>query len=204
MRRSTFYVLIFSLLLLSVSACGALQQSDDIPVTVDAPAPGETAVIVDDDEGYPAPLAPDATAAPAAYPGEEDDEEFLAEPPDPERNLPAASGDTAVIGGVLIREVTESGFVPITPRSLSLGEVILSDDGQPAFIRQREDAPEAELFPTGVFVFNNIPPGDYGIIIDLGFAQFPLTDEAGEELIVSLEGGEALDLGQIFVSIPGD
>lgn len=171
-------------------ACG---RSEPITST---PVPPTTSV----ESGYPVIASPNP-----AYPGPQNTplpEGIQTEPPNPEIDLPSPEGEYGVIGGVLIREIVGEGFLPLTPREIVLGTVVQTDQGEPAFIRQNSASLRAELLPTGVFIFNNVPPGTYGLIVDLGFTQFPITGSEGDELLVTVEPGEMIDLGQIFVDLP--
>jgi hypothetical protein len=199
----TFLKLPLLAALFLLAACGPSNSAENTP-TVPAPAqvtgPAATAYPGPDAEEEAAAYPGPEVAAEAAYPVEG----LLSEPPDPERDLPEAQGEDSVIGGVLVRELTDQGFLPLTPRALLLAEVVLDDKGEPAFIRHSSDSPQAELLPTGVFVFSNVTPGTYGLVVDMGFAQLPVTDAEGEELTFTTEPGQALDLGQVFVQLPGD
>lgn len=155
------------------------------------------------DSGYPAP-APAATED-SGYPGPavNQREGVVPEPPNPERDLPPADAETATVGGVLIERVTDQGFVPLMPLELMLGTVVEMESGEPAFIRSSSDAPKAELFPTGIFVFRNIPPGTHALVIELGFTQYVVETDEGEPFLFDVEAGEVLDLGQVITEIPG-
>lgn len=149
--------------------------------------------------GYPGPI----TSMPeSGYPAPAIPEGVQAEPPDPERNISASSPSLGAVGGVLIREITDAGFMPVIPQALYLSEILNDSNGQPALIARSEESARADLFPTGVFAFNGIEPGTYGLVIDLGFTEFPLTGSDGSELLVTVKAGEAIDLGQIFVELP--
>ena len=129
-------------------------------------------------------------------------EGLLTEPPNPEIDLPEAEANTGVVGGVLIREILDEGFVPFQPRELILGKVIYDEENSPAFIRYNEISLRAELFPTGIFLFTDVPPGTYGLIVDAIAFQFPVVDDQGNELFLEVKPGEALNLGQLIVSTP--
>lgn len=140
-------------------------------------------------EGYPVPTSYFSDA--------------LSEPPDPERVLPEAEATTGVVGGVLIWDVTDAGFLPLEPKSFILAEVVKNSKDEPAMIRTSANSPKAELFPTGVFVFQGISPGNYGLVVDLGHTQFPVLSEIGEPLIITVEAGKGIDLGQLITKLPG-
>ena len=151
---------------------------------------------------YPPPLTTSEQTLPA-YPGSPAlPDDISAEPPNPKRNLPAPVAGAGTIGGVLVREVTEGGFTPVTPLNLYLGNVLEDSKGRQALLAWSENSPKATLLPTGIFIFNNVAPGTYGLVIDLGFSQFPLTSQDGSDLLITVEAGQALDLGQIFVTLP--
>lgn len=205
-----------TLLILLLAACGAASNPTPqaIPVTIEsapaststgssAPAtPSQTQQVVPS-SAYPGAAYPGAVAGEAtAYPGNSSGSVGLPEPPNPERTLPNPGSNTAAIGGVLIREVNDNSFLPVVPQALYLGEVLLNSAGEQALISQGTDSPQAQLFQTGVFVFNNVPPGTYALVIDVGFAQFPIKDENGAELLIDVEGGKAYDLGQVMVRLP--
>jgi hypothetical protein len=149
--------------------------------------------------GYPGPT----NAGISDYPGPATIEGLVATPPDPERSLPRPQAETGTVGGVLIREITDHGFVPLTPYELILGSVILDSQGRPALLGYDDTSQRAETFPTGIFVFSNVPPGNYGLIVNMGFTQFPVTGDDGGELVITVEEGSVLDLGQVIVQLPG-
>jgi hypothetical protein len=103
---------------------------------------------------------------------------------------------------VLAREITGEGYVPVQPRQVILGRIIENDVGEQALISVAENAQRAQLFATGIFLFNQVPPGSYAVVIDLGFTQFPLLDENGQQILLEIEGGTTIDLGQILVELP--
>lgn len=160
-------------------------------------------------DGYPGAMGESgypgvgiAGSADPGYPGASIPEDALPEPPNPERDIPAPGTDAGAVGGVLIREVSGAGFLPVTPLALYLGEVLTDSQGRQALIAQGDDSPQAQLLPTGVFIFNNVQPGTYGLVIDIGVSQFPITGEDGLPLLIEVEADKAIDLGQVFVELP--
>jgi hypothetical protein len=186
--------LILALVLLLLTACGPAVP--DSTATPTAPA-GSGGTLP---PGYPAP-----TEVQSGYPGPAPTIEGLVdEPPDPEVDLPSPEGETGVLGGVLIREITNMGFTPLVPKTLSLANILSNDLGTPTFISAGADSPQAQLLPTGVFIFNDVQPGTYGLMVDLGYAQFPVNDEEGNPRLIAVEPGQAVDLGQVIVTLPGE
>lgn len=208
-NRAILTGLLLLLSLLIVSACDSNSSGNEtaVPVTVqptsqtDNPSPSSTT-----ESGYPSASGyPGITTENSAYPGNitPTEEGMVSEPPNPNVEMPVPSEGTGSIGGILIRQVTEDGFLPLTPKALYLGEVLNNSEGEMALISfDEENSPQAQLLATGVFIFNNIPPGVYGLVIDVGFAQFPLTGEDGTQILVTIEANQAIELGQIFVTLP--
>lgn len=199
----TWFILLAALAVL-LSACGPSsdetaetpQAEANVPVVVDSESREEaTAVPADTTAGYPDPQTQAALPDPG-YPAPTI-EGLQPEPPNPEVNLPEAGSETAVVGGILIREITDQGFVPLIPRELILGEIVSVDTGDPAYVRTNADSLRAELFPTGIFIFRNVPPGEYGLVMDLGFSQFLI-----EGYTLTVEAGQVLDLGQVITTTP--
>ena len=211
-KKTSFFLPSFVLILILffVSACGGGEASPPLPtpipdttsneaatqteaVSTNAPAIAESSESTESTtaDGYPAPDAGYLGTLP---------EGLQPEPPNPDRQLPEAGDGTAVIGGVLIRElVEEGGYLPLTPQRLLLGEIVSTTDGQPAYLSvDDQNSPTAELFPTGIFIFRNVPPGTYGLVVDLGFTQFLVNQPDGSQFLFTAEPNQALDLGQVI------
>jgi hypothetical protein len=156
-----------------------------------------------EDGAYPSPLT--TATLPQGYPesdASQNNGNYLAEPPNPERQLPEASAESAVIGGVLLQEEPGLGYIPLIPLKFLLGKVLFTDSGEPAYIRTGGDSSSAELFDTGIFVFHAVEPGEYGLVVDLGFTQFPILNEDGTPRTINVTSGQVLDLGQVITQIP--
>jgi hypothetical protein len=199
-----FFIGSLSLLILSLAACNTNTSAPAVATYTPVPAnnsenPSQTEnaypstnqenQVVDDlPEGYPAPT-------PYFH-------DVSAEPPNPERDLPEASPETAVVGGVLIWEIVDTGFQPLVPNDLILAEVLTNSNNESALIRTSATSPKAQLYPTGIFVFQGIPPGQYGLVVDLGYTQFPIADDTGDVMLLTIEAGNVIDLGQIITEVP--
>lgn len=185
------------LLLALVAACGP--QEPATPAVEETPESDADATETPD-SGYPGVSESETDSG---YPGPAQPQGELSDtPPNPERELPAAEPDTGVIGGVLVWEVSENGFSPLTPVAFRLAEVVRDENNDPMMLRDSELSPQAQIFPTGVFVFQAVPPGTYGLVVDVGYAKFPITDDSGEPRLIDVEAGEALDLGQVITTLP--
>ena len=123
------------------------------------------------------------------------------EPPNPPVELPAATAGNGTIGGVLIRKYEDNTFVPVNPHKLILATQVKDDDGNPLLWRHDEDSPVAQQFETGVFIFPDIPPGTYGLIVNLAVEEMPVKGADGQDIVIELKEGQALDLGQIIIDL---
>ncbi len=215
--QSKFLItLSFAFFLFILVGCGNTPQPNQGP---------EISVQIDPDlatkapDPTPAPVeasglevaAPESAVASGAYPEPgaesvagypEPVEEGSAELPNPERNVEVLSQETGSVGGVLVRELDNGGYQSVVPLDLFLAEMILDSNGQAMFVGKTDNSPSANLFETGVFIFQNVVPDTYALIIDLGFSQFPINDENGEIRLIEVVPGEALDLGQVFIQLP--
>ncbi len=183
------------ILVIILMGCGPSNLPEDLAVTQTS-TPSESAYPSNDpqtsgENGYPS----SAQIMPTL-------EGLSAAPPNPEIDFPEAKANTGVVGGVLIREVLDEGFIPFQPRALILGKVVYDEENAPAFIRYNETSLRAELFPTGIFLFTDVPPGTYGLIVDAVAFQFPVYDDQGDELFLEVRSEEVLNLGQLIVSTP--
>lgn len=122
--------------------------------------------------------------------------------PKAEYDVPVPVGGVGSIGGSLVRKVGDNGLVPLVPDNLLLAKVLSTDTGVEAYIRVSEDAPKAELFTTGVFIFRDVAPGKYGLVIDVTYSQFPILDETGSPLLLEIIGDDVHDLGNIITELP--
>jgi hypothetical protein len=129
-------------------------------------------------------------------------EDLLNEPPNPQVDIPIPQENTGAIGGVLVQEVLGEGFLPFDPYELILAKIVLNSDGEPALISFDEASLRADTFPTGVFIFPNVPTGTYGLVVNTAVQQFAVQTREGDEVMFALEPGQALDLGQVFVQLP--
>ena len=185
-----------------LAACGPSAPAD--PTAVPLPITPTGAANSGNDNAYPSAGYPANPETPTSYPGALviGREEILGEPPNPARDLPAAAPGTGVIGGALIREISDEGFMPLNPHELILAIMANNNAGTPVFLRHDEVSQRAETFPTGIFVFRDVPPGRYGLIVGIGITQFPVRTPDGAEVLVDVTPGAVIDLGQVIVQFP--
>jgi hypothetical protein len=210
MQKFVGKISLLFLLILLVAACGPAddQEKENVPqpttaVNTVTPEPSSSEDgypgVANTDSGYP---GIDVAASDSGYPGDTSREELLDAPPDIEADIPAPPSGSGAVGGVLVQEVTGEGYLPFDPYELILAEMIVNNKGEPALISFNEQSPRAETFPTGIFIFSNVPPGTYGLVVNTAVNQFPLQDADGDDLLFDVVDGQALDMGQVFVRLP--
>lgn len=113
----------------------------------------------------------------------------------PEQTIPAPGSDTGVVVGAV--EVEELGD-PMRGVQVFLGEPIGSDSGEPLFGLDPSSAPGAEADEQGRFVIPDVPPADYVIVLWSPVNSILARDpETGDPLLISVEAGEVVDVGQL-------
>jgi len=121
----------------------------------------------------------------------------LAEPGD--FAVPTPADDAAVVWGQIVDEQT--GFAP-PECSIALGRLMEMDSGVPVVSLHRDDAPVATPSTEGWFAIADVPPGEYGMVLVTPDVSFLLDNGKGGSLMLDLEAGDAVSLGQILVSMP--
>lgn len=206
MKKNWLIGVMICLIIGLLTACGDTPPDNELTIMTatpggPTPVPLVTEASSESETGYPAPA--NANSSNSAYPAATL-EGVVTDLPEAELDLPEAGVDFGVVGGVLASEITGQGYLPITPQSLTLGTVLnFNETGQPAYLSSSDDGIKAELLPTGVFIFRNVPPGEYGLVMDLGFGIFPIQNDEGVFLF-TVEPGQALDLGTVLTVFPGD
>jgi len=120
---------------------------------------------------------------------------------------PVTTADTGGLTGQII--VTRpTGDVAVAGLVIGLAEVILGDDGLPkASGYEASAAPKATTDDYGRFVFNNLKPGRYTLILDAVVTQYQLDNaETGDTILIEVTPNTVLDLGELRyprLPIPG-
>lgn len=110
-------------------------------------------------------------------------------------NIPENSPENGIVKGILHtkNEIDKIGLV------LYLGDVITDTNGMDGGFLKIETAPVA-IFDesSGEFIFTNIEPGEYSLIIkEVVFGGKLLVDDSGNARIIEVVAGETIDLGVI-------
>lgn len=161
--------------------------------------------LTDTRDGYPISENPTFSAeilfddASSAYPGEETEKSPTTELPK-DLDIPAPSSETAVVYGTLL-SLSEENAPYIAP-SLFLGSILTSEGNNDVFLGSIsiDDDPMAQQASNGKFVFQDIPPGEYGLFIWTPVSAFIVKDEShAEPVLIEVEPGQTYDLGTIYV-----
>jgi hypothetical protein len=182
-------ILVAIILLLSLlSACASTPEPPEATVIVATQQQSE-----ETPESYPVPQQPPANNP--AYPvPEQEAVPTVVQPeitPDP---------SMATVEGVLLYNSK-----PIPGAILYLSEVVRSEDGEAGVVAFERSAPTKTFTTTeGEFVFYNIPPGEYGLVIDVIAASYLLSyPDGSEEILVTISSNESIDLGTLdFDDLP--
>ncbi len=182
-------LLILVMLLSFLTACGGSPE----PPMSEATMPDGYPSILD---AYPDPVAP----TPVSYPSQEDDDKPISTEP---FIIPSPSADqVGNVTGRLFR-VTEGRSEPIRNTKLFLGTILQSQEGVEGLVQlNRGIDPEVTTDDQGNFVFVDIQPGRYGLMIDTATSGALLLNQpdTGTNMIVEVIGGEVVDLGKLEYS----
>jgi hypothetical protein len=185
--KKVFIIVAIILLLPVLWACASTPAPPEVTVIVATQQSEETP------ESYPGPPQPPQNNP--AYPVPE--QEAV-----PTIVLPAVTQDPSM---ALVKGVLLYNSKPVPGAILYLSEVVRSEDGEAGVVAFERSAPTKTFTNTeGEFVFYNIPPGEYGLVIDLIAASYLLSyPDGSEEILVTISSKETIDLGVLdFDDLP--
>lgn len=113
--------------------------------------------------------------------------------------IPAPSSSAGMVTGFLLSGDPPQGR---DQSILFLGKVITSEDGSPVMASiNKQSAPKAISEEGGKFVFVDVPPGRYALVLDLITSTVILRHPTrGEDLLIDVTEGEITDLGELVYS----
>jgi hypothetical protein len=114
-------------------------------------------------------------------------------------------GEDWIAGRLLLLQDGES--IPVTQAIIYLAEILPDDQGELRLAAMdRVNSPRSVTDEKGSFLFEDVPPGNYGLVLDMIRQSYLLGDpESGEALIITLEEGEAVDMGDlVYDDLPVD
>jgi hypothetical protein len=191
--QKTYRIVLFSLLFagLVLAACqtGGPSGTPGSPLNLTVIAPTL-------ESGYPAP-----NQIQGAYPGPAQIE--------PTQPLPPAVDVTAdlTMGRVtgVLQLLAGGSATPVAGQTLYLARVLMGSDGQErAASFDPQTDPRAQTDERGGFQFVNVPPGRYGLVMDIVIESYLLNDPiSGESLLITVTAGEELSMGElVYTTLP--
>ncbi len=105
--------------------------------------------------------------------------------------------DRGALVGVLLVRGTSGEMRPVANTKLALGEILTDEDGNERIVGyDPAAAPSTITDENGAFVLEDVPPGRYGLVLDIVMSSFLLFDEgSGDPLFVEVTAGEITDVG---------
>ncbi|MGQ9491470.1 MAG: hypothetical protein ACUVR4_02025 [Anaerolineae bacterium] len=125
-----------------------------------------------------------------------------AEPPSTQGALPTPStSDMGTVGGVALRQTAEQ-ISPLNGGVLFLAEVQYYE-GKPVMgVLDQSTAPQATVDAQGVFVFTNVPSGNYVLVYVTPVGSIVLKNpQTGADMIIEVKGGTVINLGELKYDI---
>lgn len=109
------------------------------------------------------------------------------------------SADAGVVSGILLLDSGEEAE-PVSSTILSLAEVLTDSQGRErAASYDRINSPATTTDEQGRFVFTNIPPGTYGLVLDTVMNSYLLLQPGTQRaMTITVEAGEIVDLGELI------
>jgi hypothetical protein len=187
--------------LIAVAAAALLAACSQQPAQSPTAAAGQPAATTAAGEatavtgsGYPGPAASGAYPAPGG-----------AAAPTPEFNTTPvtvpqpASADVGVAAGTLLRVDPQGNRAPYQGGVVYLGLVQKDSSGKEVMVQlDRAVAPKTVTNGLGQFVFTDVPPGRYALMLDSTQGALLLNDPAsGGDFIIEVAGGQVKELGEL-------
>ncbi|MCB0211822.1 MAG: hypothetical protein KDJ52_20955 [Anaerolineae bacterium] len=199
MKNTALWLLIYKklvdfprvwLILMPIMLVTLLSCSTETPTPTEA-APATEEATLESVQFVPTPIPEESSPLPTPTP-------TLG--PMPTITIPSPEGDTGVVHGRLLH-LDDQPFADTTVR---LGTIVWSPgkEGEDGYVASdRTASPQAQTDDWGNFVFENIPPGSYGLAVDnpefTELTAFVLNDIGDKILVVEVEAGTVVDLEEV-------
>ncbi|HEU5014465.1 MAG TPA: hypothetical protein VFT66_18215 [Roseiflexaceae bacterium] len=114
-------------------------------------------------------------------------------------NPTPSSDKVGTVSGRVVSVTEKHGRKPITGFSVYLGNILKSEKGVEGLVElDKGSAPSAKLDAQGNFAFTDVPPGRYGLMLDTPQGAILLnTPATGKSMIVEVQGGKSVNLGEL-------
>ncbi|MEM2676118.1 MAG: hypothetical protein QXT10_06470 [Candidatus Bathyarchaeia archaeon] len=113
-----------------------------------------------------------------------------------------SSSDVAIISGRLLRDLG-SHSEPMVGTKILLASVLRAEDGTPIMVGASEEtSPAAITAENGAFIFTDVIPGTYGIVVVTPIGLFLIRDKMGKDFLFTVQPGAVLDLGEVHTTLP--
>lgn len=125
----------------------------------------------------------------------------------PAAAVPTPSSDqVGTVTGKLLNSNNQSAAKPMAKAPIYLGTILKSQTGTEGLVQLvKESAPKAVVDAQGNFVFTNVPPGRYGLMLDTPRGAILLNKPVtGESMVADVKGGQTFDFGELQYSIDID
>jgi len=164
----------------------AQEQATATPISTEPGYPPPVTETVED-SGYPPPVALPTESAGYPEPGSDQEPEFYATP----GAIPEPSSSSGVIIGVV-----QVNGEPVPNLSIYLAEVLTDGEGlERVASYDRINSPKAYTDESGQFVFSDIRPGRYGLVLDTVLSAYLLhLPQEDAALVISVEAGEQTEI----------
>jgi hypothetical protein len=120
------------------------------------------------------------------------------------RVIPTAAQDKGVVHGILLEADSKQPLTEAKGVDVFLGAVLRSaDNPQGLASLDKLTAPRADPDDSGRFVFADVPPGEYALIVRSPISEVVARklDQSGD-VIVTVVPGNAIDLGEVYSKFP--
>ena len=151
------------------------------------------------------PIPPSPTALPTDVPATSTPTSLLPSPTPPPTEVPATPVPTSLptmgtVTGLLVEETSQE---PLGDYVLYLAKILkTSSEGMSVTALDATADPRATTDTAGEFTFVNVPPESYALALLMPTGAALIKDAKTEmEVLLSVEAGEAVDLGPVYVQI---
>lgn len=196
LKQLILYMLFVAVVALSACAAGDTPASPEPTDEVVEMAPTDT-------PEAEAPVSPLDANSPLSAPA------AVAEPEEAPVIEAQYDDETGAVTGVLRALHNDGDVRPLAAAVIGLGALIANDNGEGNIgaAYSPSDSHRATIDENGIFVMNNVEPGEYALILDAVVSQSLMSVPDGSgDFFVTVTAGEQVDLGILeyeTVSYPG-